>query len=196
MPSKPEVKLGMDLKFIVHVRFIQKFHPKVKYGSVFASTVYFVDNFLSLKIKNKPALMFKRYYRCVLTELKKLDLEALVILYYPTRKAPHLGLPGILHASGGWLNYSTVEAFQEYASLCYQELGSLVRYWITVNEPNRLTDIYSDANEQHRVAHNLLLAHAKAWGLHERMSSRQQGAMVSLALHADWAEDGCEVPNK
>uniref|UniRef100_A0A3Q2Z2Z8 Klotho beta n=1 Tax=Hippocampus comes TaxID=109280 RepID=A0A3Q2Z2Z8_HIPCM len=129
-----------------------------------------------------------RYYRCVLTELKKLDLEALVILYYPTRKAPHLGLPEVLHGCGGWLNYSTVEAFQDYASLCYQELGSLVRYWITVNEPNRLTDIYSDVNEQHRAAHNLLLAHAKAWRLHERMSSRQQGAMVSLALHADWAE--------
>ncbi|XP_077434288.1 beta-klotho [Vanacampus margaritifer] len=129
-----------------------------------------------------------RYYRCVLTELKKLDLEALVILYYPTHKAPHLGLPGALHASGGWLNYSTVEAFQAYASLCYQELGSWVHYWITVNEPNRLTDIYSDANEQHRAVHNLLLAHAKAWRLHEREYSRQQGAMVSLALHADWAE--------
>ncbi|XP_037118431.1 beta-klotho [Syngnathus acus] len=129
-----------------------------------------------------------RYYRCVLTELKKLDLEALVILYYPTHKAPHLGLPGALHASGGWLNYSTVEAFQEYASLCYQELGSWVRYWITVNEPNRLTDIYSNANERHQAAHNLLLAHAKAWRLHELKYSRQQGAMVSLALHADWAE--------
>nr|XP_057919547.1 beta-klotho [Doryrhamphus excisus] len=129
-----------------------------------------------------------RYYRCVLTELKKLDLEALIILYYPTHKAPNLGLPGPLHASGGWLNRSTVEAFQEYAALCYRELGSWVRYWITVNEPNRLTDIYSDGNEQHRAAHHLLLAHAKAWRLHERMFSHRDGGMVSLALHADWAE--------
>lgn len=133
-------------------------------------------------------ITFKRYYRCVLSELKKLDLEAVVILYYPTHRAPHLGLPGPLHASGGWLNYSTVEAFQEYVALCYRELGSWVRYWITVNEPNRLVDVYSSEREKHQAAHNLLLAHAKAWRLYEREHSSEQGAMVSLALHADWAE--------
>ncbi|XP_057707235.1 beta-klotho [Corythoichthys intestinalis] len=129
-----------------------------------------------------------RYYRCVLTELKKLDLEALVILYYPTHKAPNLGLPGALHASGGWLNYSTVEAFQEYAELCFRKLGSFVRHWITVNEPNRLTDVYSDGDKQQRAARNLLLAHAKAWRLHRQKYADQRGTMVSLALHADWAE--------
>ncbi|TDH07710.1 hypothetical protein EPR50_G00108310 [Perca flavescens] len=128
-----------------------------------------------------------RYYRCVLTELKKLDLEAVVILYYPTHRA-NLGMPGPLHASGGWLNYSTVEAFQEYAALCYKQLGSWVPYWITFNEPNRLVDVYSSGKEKHRAAHNLLLAHAKAWRLYEREHSSQQRALVSLALHADWAK--------
>uniref|UniRef100_A0A3Q1I7E6 Uncharacterized protein n=1 Tax=Anabas testudineus TaxID=64144 RepID=A0A3Q1I7E6_ANATE len=129
-----------------------------------------------------------RYYRCFLTQLKKLDLEAAITLYYPTHRAPNLGMPGSLHASGGWLNYSTVEAFQEYAALCYQELGSLVRYWITINEPNRLVDVYSSGKEKHQAAHNLLLAHAKAWRLYEREHSSQQRGLVSLALHADWAE--------
>ncbi|KAM3867117.1 beta-klotho [Diretmus argenteus] len=138
-----------------------------------------------LSVVNTEAL---RYYRCVLTELDKLDLEAVITLYYPTHRAPHMGLPGPLHASGGWLNQSTVEAFQEYAALCYQELGSWVRYWITVNEPNRLVDVYSSGKEQHQAAHNLLLAHAKAWRLYEREYSSQQGGLVSLALHADWAE--------
>ncbi|XP_041653913.1 beta-klotho [Cheilinus undulatus] len=129
-----------------------------------------------------------RYYRCVLTELKKLDLKAVVILYYPTHKAPNLGLPGPLHASGGWLNQSTVEAFQEYAALCYQQLGSWIPYWITINEPNRLVDVHPSNKEKHQAAHNLLLAHAKAWRLYEREYSSQQGAKVSLALHADWVE--------
>lgn len=131
---------------------------------------------------------FDRYYRCVLTELKKLDLEAVITLYYPTHKAPNLGMPGSLYVSGGWLNYSTVEAFKEYAALCYQELGSWVRYWITINEPNRLVDVYSSGKEKHQAAHNLLLAHAKAWRLYEREYSSQHRALVSLALHADWAE--------
>ncbi|KAK2849169.1 hypothetical protein Q5P01_009003 [Channa striata] len=129
-----------------------------------------------------------RYYRCVLTELKKLDLEAVVILYHPTHKDPNLGLPGPLNATGGWLNYSTVEAFQKYAALCYQELASCVRYWITINEPNRLVDIYSNGEEKHQAAHNLLLAHAKAFRLYEREHASQQRGLVSLALHADWAE--------
>ncbi|KAM9741357.1 beta-klotho [Menidia menidia] len=128
-----------------------------------------------------------RYYRCVLTELKKLNLEAVVIMYYPTHRSPNLGLPVPLHSSGGWLKYNTVKAFQDYATLCYQELGSWVRYWITINEPNRLIDVYSSGTEKHQAAHNLLLAHAKAWKLYEKEYHSQQQALVSLALHADWA---------
>ncbi|CAJ1058514.1 beta-klotho [Xyrichtys novacula] len=129
-----------------------------------------------------------RYYRCVLTELKRMDINAVVILYYPTHRAPNQGLPEPLYASGGWLNYSTVEAFQEYAALCYQQLGSWVPYWITINDPNRLVDVYSSEKEKHQAVHHLILAHAKAWRLHEREYSSQQSAKVSLALHADWAE--------
>lgn len=112
----------------------------------------------------------------------------MVILYYPTQRAPNLGLPGPIHAIGGWLNHSTAEAFQEYAALCFQQLGSWVRYWITINEPNRLLDIYANGGEKRRAAHSLLLAHAKAWRLYEREYYSQQKALVSLALHADWTE--------
>lgn len=128
-----------------------------------------------------------RYYRCVLTELKRLQLEAVVVLYYPTHHAPNLGLPASLHAAGGWLNHSTVEVFKEYAALCYQELGDWVQYWITINEPNRLVDFYLNGEEMHQAAHNLLLAHAKAWRLYERDYYSDQQGLVSLALHADWA---------
>ncbi|XP_056148771.1 beta-klotho [Lampris incognitus] len=138
-----------------------------------------------LSVVNNEAL---RYYCCVLTELHKKGLKAVVTLYFPTNRSLFLGLPGPLHDSGGWLNQSTVEAFRQYAALCYRELGSWVRFWITVNEPNRLVDIYSSGKEQHQAAHNLLLAHAKAWRLYEKEYSGQQGALVSLALHADWAE--------
>lgn len=119
-------------------------------------------------------------------ELKRLNLEAMVTLYYPTHRA-NLGLPGRLHAAGGWLTHRTVEAFQVYAALCYQQLGPWVSYWITINEPNRLVDVYSSNQDIHTAAHNLLLAHAKAWRLYQRQHYSQWGALVSLALHADWA---------
>uniref|UniRef100_A0A8C6U3A0 Klotho beta n=1 Tax=Neogobius melanostomus TaxID=47308 RepID=A0A8C6U3A0_9GOBI len=129
-----------------------------------------------------------RYYRCILSELSKLKLKAVVILYYPSHSAPNWSLPASLHAPGGWLNYSTVEAFRDYASLCYKELGVWVQYWITINEPNRLIDVYNSGNDRHKAAHNLLLAHTKAWRLYERKYLHQQRGLVSLALHADWAE--------
>lgn len=119
-------------------------------------------------------------------ELKKLNLEAMVILYYPTHRA-NLGLPAPLHGAGAWLSPSTVEAFQVYAALCYQQLGPWVSYWITINEPNRLVDVYSSNQDIHQAAHNLLLAHAKAWRVYQRQHYGQWGALVSLALHADWA---------
>lgn len=115
-------------------------------------------------------------------------MKAVVVLYYPTHRVPNLGLPEPLQASGGWLNHTTGEAFLAYAALCYEELGPWVSHWITVNEPNRLVDVYSGSAETHWAAHNLLLAHAKAWRLYEREHFAKWRALVSLALHADWAE--------
>lgn len=123
-----------------------------------------------------------------MTELRKLDLKALVVMYYPTHRSPNLDLPVPLHAAGGWLNNSIVNAFQEYAALCYQELGAWVQNWITINEPNRLVDVYPGGEDKHQAAHNLLLAHAKAWRLYKKEHYGQQQGLVSLALHADWAK--------
>jgi beta-glucosidase/6-phospho-beta-glucosidase/beta-galactosidase len=37
--------------------------------------------------------------------------------------------------SGGWLNSSAADWFEEYARLCYTEFGDDVKFWITLNEP-------------------------------------------------------------
>lgn len=129
-----------------------------------------------------------RYYHCILSELSKMKLKAVVILYYPSHNTPSWSLPAPLHTAGGWLNYSTVEAFQNYASLCYKELGTWVQYWITINEPNRLIDVYNRGNDRRLAARNLLLAHSKAWRLYERKYLHHHRGQVSLALHGDWAE--------
>ncbi|XP_023080454.2 beta-klotho isoform X1 [Piliocolobus tephrosceles] len=138
----------------------------------------------NLSAVNRQAL---RYYRCVVSEGLKLGISAMVTLYYPTHA--HLGLPEPLLHAGGWLNPSTAEAFQAYAGLCFQELGDLVKLWITINEPNRLSDIYNrSGNDTYGAAHNLLVAHALAWRLYDRQFRPSQRGAVSLSLHADWAE--------
>ncbi|KFP98100.1 Beta-klotho, partial [Leptosomus discolor] len=137
-----------------------------------------------LSVVNRQVL---RYYRCVISEVLKLNVQSMVTLYYPTHA--YLGLPGPLLQSGGWLNPSTAYAFQDYAALCFRELGDLVKLWITINEPNRLSDIYNrSGNDTYRAAHNLLIAHAMAWRIYDEQYRSFQYGKVSLSLHSDWAE--------
>ncbi|NXY87827.1 KLOTB protein, partial [Alcedo cyanopectus] len=137
-----------------------------------------------LSVVNRQVL---RYYRCVISEVLKLNVQPMVTLYYPTHA--YLGLPGPLLQTGGWLNQSTAYAFQVYAALCFQELGDLVKLWITINEPNRLSDAYSgSSNATYRAAHTLLIAHALAWRTYDEQYRPSQCGRVSLSLHSDWAE--------
>ncbi|XP_006895467.1 PREDICTED: beta-klotho, partial [Elephantulus edwardii] len=138
----------------------------------------------NLSTVNRLAL---RYYRCMVSEGLKLGISSMVTLYYPTHT--RLGLPAPLQHHGGWLHPSTVQAFQDYAGLCFHELGDLVKLWITINEPNRLRDIYNRTRQDpYRAAHHLLLAHAQAWRLYDLQYRPRQRGALSLALHADWAE--------
>ncbi|XP_053110130.1 LOW QUALITY PROTEIN: beta-klotho [Hemicordylus capensis] len=128
-----------------------------------------------------------RYYRCVIREMLKLRVQPVITLYYPTHRS--LGLPSPLLHNGGWLNQSTVQAFRNYAEICFQELGDLVQFWITINEPNRLSDIYSSSSKDtYQAAHNLLIAHALAWHVYDKQYRSFQHGLVSLSLHSDWAE--------
>ncbi|XP_010004455.1 PREDICTED: beta-klotho [Chaetura pelagica] len=137
-----------------------------------------------LSVVNRQVL---RYYRCVISEALKLNVQSMVTLYYPTHA--YLGLPGPLLQTGGWLNQSTAYAFQDYAALCFRELGDLVKLWITINEPNRLSDIYNrSSNDTYQAAHNLLIAHAMAWKTYNEQYRSVQYGKVSLSLHSDWAE--------
>ncbi|XP_056345160.1 beta-klotho [Oenanthe melanoleuca] len=137
-----------------------------------------------LSVVNRQVL---RYYRCVISEVLKLNIQSMVTLYYPTHT--YLGLPGPLLQTGGWLNQSTAYAFQDYAALCYRELGDLVKLWITINEPNQLSNVYNrSSNDTYRAAHNLLIAHAMAWRIYDEQYRSSQYGKVSLSLHSDWAE--------
>ncbi|XP_038609243.1 beta-klotho [Tachyglossus aculeatus] len=128
-----------------------------------------------------------RYYRCVLREARRLNVSCMVTLYHPTRAS--VGLPAPLRRAGGWLSPATPRAFRDYAELCFRRLGDLVKLWITINEPNRLSAVYAaSGNATYRAAHHLLLAHALAWHAYDRRFRPRQRGAVSLALHSDWAE--------
>ncbi|KAM4708404.1 beta-klotho [Discoglossus pictus] len=129
-----------------------------------------------------------RYYRCMVEEASNLGIKSMVTLYYPTHGSISLPLP--LVQKGGWLNGTITQTFYNYAQLCFQELGDLVKEWITINEPNRLSLLYYNKSSSitYQAAHNMLLAHAMAWQLYDKKYRPIQNGMVSLALHTAWFE--------
>ncbi|XP_037656108.1 klotho [Choloepus didactylus] len=123
-----------------------------------------------------------RFYRCLASELVRANVTPVVALW-PPGPAPR-GLPRALARQGAWENPRTVLAFAEYARLCFQELGHLVKLWITLSPPATRSLTLG-------AGHNLLRAHARAWRLYDREFRRAQGGQVSIALQADWVEPAC-----
>nr|XP_006007832.2 PREDICTED: klotho [Latimeria chalumnae] len=122
---------------------------------------------------------FLHYYRCFVSELNRVNITPVVALWQPT--AQYHWLPSVLSQHGGWSNLMTVQAFVEYARLCFKELGEHVKFWITMNEPNVRKLPFSDG-------HNLLKAHALAWRLYDKEFRKTQKGQISITLHADWME--------
>ncbi|KAM8939747.1 beta-klotho [Pelodytes ibericus] len=137
-----------------------------------------------LSIINREVL---RYYRCMIEEANIHGIKTMVTLYYPTHGS--LSLPAPLVENGGWLNRNITKAFSDYANLCFKELGDLVKKWITINEPNRLSQYYNNSSATtYLPVHNVLIAHSMAWHLYDKTYRSSQNGQVSLALHTDWAE--------
>jgi len=71
------------------------------------------------------------HYRQVIVALKKRNLEPFVTLW-------HFTLPDWFAKKGGWLDLGAPQYFQRYAERMVNEFKDLVKFWITMNEP----DIY------------------------------------------------------
>ena len=68
------------------------------------------------------------HYRQVLTELKKNDLKTVLTLWHWTN-------PLWLAEEGGWSNKKVADYFVRYVEFVVAELGDLVDFWVTINEP-------------------------------------------------------------
>lgn len=74
---------------------------------------------------NKKAL---EHYREVLLELRKQNIKSFVTLHHFTN-------PEWLAQKGGWETGYAVERFEIYVRYVSQQLGELVDFWVTINEP-------------------------------------------------------------
>ncbi|KAJ9551457.1 hypothetical protein OSB04_015502 [Centaurea solstitialis] len=103
---------------------------------------------------------------------------------------------------GSWLNPEIREDFVHMAEVCFRSFGDRVKHWITINEPNLVTEyayetgIFPPARcsepfgrclagnsdvEPLIVMHNMILAHAMAAKLyHEKVNN---GGSIGITLH-------------
>ena len=58
------------------------------------------------------------FYRDVFKRIRQKDIRLMINLY-------HFDLPFALQEDGGWENRTTVDAYVDYARLCFQEFGDL-----------------------------------------------------------------------
>jgi len=129
------------------------------------------------------------HYRKVLQNLKDNNLKAVLTLWHWTN-------PVWLADRGGWANKESINYYLRYVELIVRELGDLVDFWITLNEPmahvgfsyllgsfppNRKIDIIG----AFKVTRNLILAHNLAYKkIHEIIGNAQ----VSFTSLTDYFE--------
>ncbi|AHI52752.1 glycoside hydrolase family 1 protein [Spiroplasma culicicola] len=109
------------------------------------------------------------FYNQLIDELLKYNIKPIVTIY-------HFDLPEILDNDGGWMNRKTIDAFEEFSRIIFENFGDRVEYFQTINEQNmmalvpaailgveraktaKLKDIY-------QCNHHMFLASAKAYNL-------------------------------
>lgn len=114
--------------------------------------------------KGKKLVQGLDFYKRLLNGLLEKNILPAATMY-------HWDLPQWIEDEGGWTVRSTVEHFQEYADLLFQELGDIVPMWITHNEPFCAAYLgygfgvhapgRTNWEDAARAAHHILLSHGQ-----------------------------------
>lgn len=137
------------------------------------------------------------FYSNLIDELLKHDIVPFVTLY-------HWDLPQALQDDiAGWESRECIDAFEEYARLCFERFGDRVNHWITFNEPiifemfGYVTEAHPPAKSEpklmYQASHYVNLAHAKAVQTYREMGFTGEIGITHVSSPAypytDSAED-------
>lgn len=125
-----------------------------------------------------------KIYKEILASLKERGFKTFVTLF-------HFALPSWLADIGGWNNELTTKEFVRFTEFAARELGDLVDFWLTINEP--LVYVYmgyvagnwppgytNNFTQGFECIRNLLIAHGQAYhAIHRELPE----AKVSLTHH-------------
>ena len=125
------------------------------------------------------------FYHRLIDALLENNIEPIITMY-------HFDLPLALDKKGGWGNRATVDAFERFAKVLFEEYGSKVTYWLTINEQNMMIlagEILgtvkpgSPKRDIYQANHHMLLAQAKAMiSCHEMLPQAKIGPAPNIGL--------------
>ncbi|MBB6176539.1 beta-glucosidase [Anoxybacillus tengchongensis] len=132
------------------------------------------------------------FYKRLVHELLENDIEPMLTIY-------HWDMPQALQEKGGWENRDIVHYFQEYAAFLYENLGDVVKKWITHNEPWVVTYL-GYGNGEHapgiqnftsflKAAHHVLLSHGEAVKAFRAIGPKNGEIGITLNLTPGYAFD-------
>ncbi len=126
------------------------------------------------------------HYKTVLEDLRKRNIQTMVTLF-------HFTLPNWVAQQGGFENQKTIDDFTRFAEKIAQELGDLVDFWCTINEPSVYTSMsyvygiwppqkYLAVFAGWRVLKNLARAHGRVYAqLHNLLDTQHTQIQVGIA---------------
>jgi 6-phospho-beta-glucosidase len=127
------------------------------------------------------------FYHKLIDEILSHGIVPIVTLY-------HFDLPQALQEKGGWHNRETVDAFARYADILFDEYGSKVKYWLTINEQNLMIlqgaalgtldeKLEGQKKNLYQQNHNMLVAQAKVMhSLHNKIPGAKIGPAPNIAV--------------
>lgn len=127
-----------------------------------------------------------QFYHKLIDACLSYNIEPIVTMY-------HFDLPFELEKKGGWNNRTTIDAFLKFSKILFEQYGSKVKYFLTINEQNMMilhgaaigTSKGSGINiwkELYQQNHNMLVAQAKAMELcHKLCPNSKIGPAPNIA---------------
>ena len=123
------------------------------------------------------------YYDNVINECIRYGMEPIVSMF-------HFDMPYELEVLGGWSNRESIQWFEDYARILFENYGHKVNYWATIVEQNTLalaSDVVTGTRklslkEKYLQNHHMLLGQAKVIKLcHEMCPHAKIGSDPNIA---------------
>lgn len=135
------------------------------------------------------------HYRRILKDLKKNNIKTVLTLWHWTN-------PVWIRDIGGWTNKKAVDYYSRYTELVVKELGDLVDFWITLNEPmmhvfnGYIIAKFPPAKKARifqgiKVYKNLVRAHKRAYRIIHRFNNRAQVSITQIVNYIEPAHKWC-----